>query len=101
MIYEGVRHRYKKVITPREIQPWEDSCIGAFQGLVNGLVLTPIDTIRSRIMLQGAGGAVGGKTRKEAVGKSEGVVQVWMALRGAVFFTALELAKKTLGVSSS
>ena len=31
-------------------------------------------------MLQGAGGAVGGKTRKEAVGKSEGVVQVGMKI---------------------
>jgi len=63
VIYEGLRLRYQRVVAKgRETTSLENSMLGAMQGVINGLLLTPVDTVRSRLMLQGARDA-GGSTR--------------------------------------
>lgn len=77
---------------------------GAAAGAVTGLVTTPLDVIKTRLMIQGQDrvykGVVDCATK---IAREEGTAAlfrgweprvIWIGLGGCVFFTALEEAKK-------
>jgi solute carrier family 25 S-adenosylmethionine transporter 26 len=55
---------YKTVLRgERELKPVEHSVFGAVAGAFTGLVTTPLDVLKTRLMLQGASGGCGGVVR--------------------------------------
>ena len=88
----------------------ESSVLGAVAGAVTGAVTTPLDVVKTRLMVEGGktqyrGGAWAALTtiaREEGVSALFRGVQprvVWIGVGGSIFFGSLELAKKALGVS--
>ena len=51
--------RYSKFVK-RDLHPAEHSGLGAVAGAVTGLLTTPLDVLKTRLMLQGASGGHGG-----------------------------------------
>ncbi|KAJ9529832.1 hypothetical protein QJQ45_022243 [Haematococcus lacustris] len=88
----------------RELKPQETSMIGAVAGGFTGLVTTPLDVLKTRLMTQGANGRY--KSLVDAVvqiARDEGTAAflkgwqprlIWISLGGFVFFPVLEASKK-------
>ena len=65
--YEQMKLAYRRRVCPdRELKPLEGSLLGAFAGGLTGAVTTPLDVIKTRLMLSQASGAGG-------AGASEGI----------------------------
>ncbi|BDA42467.1 probable mitochondrial carrier protein PET8 [Coccomyxa sp. Obi] len=109
MAYEQLKKAYKASLkrgtTGRtELSAAETSVVGALAGAVTGLVTTPLDVIKTRLMTQGVSRKYDGIfdcARK--IAKQEGAATffkgweprvLWISIGGCVFFTALEEAKK-------
>lgn len=101
--YEQMKHAYGRIVG-RELNPAETGAIGAFAGAVTGAVTTPLDVLKTRLMIQGEK-----KVYANAVDcfvkiyRDEGAAALfrgwqprvmWIGIGGSVFFTALEAAKK-------
>ncbi|KAH7834467.1 hypothetical protein Vadar_016329 [Vaccinium darrowii] len=104
-IYEQLRIGYK-LAARRDLKDPENAIIGAFAGAITGAMTTPLDVIKTRLMVQGPANQYKGivdcvKTivREEgtpALFKGIGPRVLWISIGGAVFFSVLERTKKML-----
>eukprot|EP00878_Enallax_costatus_P018767 GHUV01019776.1.p1 GENE.GHUV01019776.1~~GHUV01019776.1.p1 ORF type:complete len:339 (+),score=48.81 GHUV01019776.1:260-1276(+) len=101
--YEQLRKAAAKFLQ-RDPNPAEVSVVGALAGGFTGIVTTPLDVLKTRLMTQGTTGRY--KNLIDAtiqIAKTEGMSAfmagwqprlIWISLGGFVFFPALEAAKK-------
>ncbi|KAJ1486349.1 mitochondrial carrier domain-containing protein, partial [Baffinella frigidus] len=120
VLYEYMRSQYLAAIYPRvDMHHWESSAVGMTCGAIHGFILSPVDLVRTRLMvaglpeMHGGGGCERRRSGWEELVKivtQEGAGSlllgaphrvVWMALRGAVFFGTLEAAKALLFFNAS
>ncbi|KXZ46715.1 hypothetical protein GPECTOR_41g679 [Gonium pectorale] len=101
--YEQIKKAYSLSVR-RELHPAETSIVGAFAGGFTGVITTPLDVLKTRLMTQGASGryknlidATVTIARTEGLGAFMSGWQprlIWISLGGFVFFPVLEAAKK-------
>ena len=110
--YEQLKSAYERALRMRpgdqrreRANAAEVSAIGAAAGALTGVVTTPLDVLKTRLMTQGT---VGGKYSgvvdcARQIARDEGVGALfrgweprvlWIGLGGCVFFSALEAAKR-------
>jgi len=110
--YEQLKSAYERTLRMRpgdqrreRANAAEVSAIGAAAGALTGVVTTPLDVLKTRLMTQGT---VGGKYSgvvdcARQIARDEGVGALfrgweprvlWIGLGGCVFFSALEAAKR-------
>ncbi|KAL8172391.1 hypothetical protein V2J09_024195 [Rumex salicifolius] len=104
-IYEQLRLGYK-LAAKRELNDPENAIIGAFAGAITGAVTTPLDVIKTRLMIQGTSHRYKGivdcvKTITQEEGshvflKGLGPRVLWIGLGGFIFFGVLERTKQVL-----
>ena len=104
--YEQLKKNYKTLVLEdeRDLNPGEHSIFGAAAGAVTGLVTTPLDVLKTRLMIQGGTGqyknvfdCASQIIRQEGAGALLRGWQprvIWIGVGGSVFFTVLEQAKK-------
>eukprot|EP00884_Botryococcus_braunii_P006887 jgi/Botrbrau1/1619/Bobra.0185s0034.1 len=103
--YEQLKSSYKLLLPAhRDLQPLEVSVIGAVAGAITGLLTTPLDVMKTRLMTQGSSKQYSGLldcatkiARNEGLGtflKGWEPRVLWIGVGGSIFFTALELSKK-------
>mmetsp|Transcript_12638 Transcript_12638/g.27327 ORF Transcript_12638/g.27327 Transcript_12638/m.27327 type:complete len:392 (-) Transcript_12638:604-1779(-) len=101
--YEQLKRAWS-AYNKRELNPAETSLIGAFAGGFTGIVTTPLDVLKTRLMTQGASGRYRNLVDATIqIAKTEGVSAfmsgwqprlIWISMGGFVFFPVLEAAKK-------
>ncbi|KDP35277.1 hypothetical protein JCGZ_09436 [Jatropha curcas] len=104
-IYEQLRIGYK-VAAQRELNDPENAIIGAFAGALTGAITTPLDVIKTRLMVQGSANQYKGifdcvqtVVREEgpnALLKGLGPRVLWIGIGGSIFFGVLESTKRFL-----
>ncbi|KAF9681976.1 hypothetical protein SADUNF_Sadunf05G0059300 [Salix dunnii] len=106
-IYEQLRIGYR-VAAQRELNDPENAVIGAFAGALTGAITTPLDVIKTRLMIQGSSSAnqykgivdcVSTVVREEgptALLKGIGPRVLWIGIGGSIFFGVLERTKRLL-----
>ncbi|CAL1409078.1 unnamed protein product [Linum trigynum] len=104
-IYEQLRIGYK-VAARRDLNDAENAVIGAFAGALTGAVTTPLDVIKTRLMIQGSANQYKGVVdcvqtviREEgpaALLKGIGPRVMWIGIGGSIFFGVLESTKRML-----
>lgn len=104
--YEQFKKSYKAIVLKheRDLNSAEHSVFGATAGAFTGLVTTPLDVLKTRLMIQGTSGQyknVFDCARKIASQEGAGALMrgwqprvVWIGVGGSIFFTVLEAAKK-------
>ncbi|PRW20277.1 S-adenosylmethionine carrier chloroplastic mitochondrial [Chlorella sorokiniana] len=104
--YEVFKSSYKRLVLKdsRDLNPGEHSLFGAVAGAFTGLVTTPLDVLKTRMMLDGAKGQYknvfdcASKIMKEegasAMLRGWQPRVMWIGIGGSVFFTVLEAAKR-------
>lgn len=104
--YEQLKKGYKNVVLKdsRDLNPAEHSVFGAGAGAATGLITTPLDVLKTRLMIQG--GAQKYKNVFDCaikIAAEEGTSAlfrgwqprvIWIGVGGSVFFTVLEASKK-------
>lgn len=104
-IYEQLRIGYK-VAAKRDLNDPENALIGAFAGAITGAITTPLDVIKTRLMVQGSANQYRGIfdcvqtiVREEgppALLKGIGPRVLWIGIGGSIFFGVLESTKRFL-----
>ncbi|KAL6576047.1 S-adenosylmethionine carrier 1, chloroplastic/mitochondrial [Orobanche hederae] len=104
-IYEQLRIGYK-LAAKRDLNDPENAVIGAFAGALTGAITTPLDVIKTRLMVQGSGNQYKGIincvqtiVREEgpaALLKGIGPRVLWIGIGGSIFFSVLESTKRLL-----
>ncbi|XP_023551589.1 S-adenosylmethionine carrier 1, chloroplastic/mitochondrial-like [Cucurbita pepo subsp. pepo] len=104
-IYEQLRIGYK-LAAQRDPNDPENAIIGAFSGAITGAITTPLDVIKTRLMIQGSSSQYQGirdccRTIMKEEGaraflKGIGPRVLWIGLGGAIFFGVLEKTKQML-----
>ncbi|XP_030461522.1 S-adenosylmethionine carrier 1, chloroplastic/mitochondrial-like isoform X1 [Syzygium oleosum] len=104
-IYEQLRIGYR-LVARRELKDHENAMIGAFAGAITGAITTPLDVIKTRLMVQGATKQYRGishcvKNIVQEEGpatlmKGMGPRVLWIGIGGSIFFGILERTKKIL-----
>lgn len=104
-IYEQLRIGYK-LVAKRDLYDPENALIGAFAGAVTGAITTPLDVIKTRLMVQGTSKQYKGVfdcvqkiVREEGAStltKGIGPRVLWIGIGGSIFFGVLERMKKIL-----
>uniref|UniRef100_A0A6M2FA76 S-adenosylmethionine transporter n=1 Tax=Populus davidiana TaxID=266767 RepID=A0A6M2FA76_9ROSI len=104
-IYEQLRIGYR-VAAKRELNDPENAAIGAFAGALTGAITTPLDVIKTRLMVQGSANQYKGivdcvstVVREEgptALLKGIGPRVLWIGIGGSIFFGVLERTKRLL-----
>lgn len=104
-IYEQLRIGYK-VAAKRDLNDPENAIIGAFAGAITGAITTPLDVIKTRLMVQGSANQYKGIfdcvqtiVREEgppALLKGIGPRVLWIGIGGSIFFGILESTKRFL-----
>lgn len=104
-IYEQLRIGYKAAAR-RELNDPENAVIGAFAGALTGAITTPLDVIKTRLMVQGSQNQYLGIVdcvqtivREEgpsALLKGIGPRVMWIGIGGSIFFGVLESTKRML-----
>ncbi|XP_061972827.1 S-adenosylmethionine carrier 1, chloroplastic/mitochondrial [Populus nigra] len=104
-IYEQLRIGYR-VAAQRELNDPENAAIGAFAGALTGAITTPLDVIKTRLMVQGSANQYKGivdcvstVVREEgptALLKGIGPRVLWIGIGGSIFFGVLERTKRLL-----
>jgi solute carrier family 25 S-adenosylmethionine transporter 26 len=102
--YEQLKRAYMSSVGGRDLHAPEVSAVGAAAGAVTGVLTTPLDVLKTRLMTQGASGKYKGVVdcaRRVAAEEGVGTLfagwqprVIWIGLGGCVFFSALEAAKK-------
>ena len=104
--YEQLKKGYKTMVLKdsRDLNAGEHSLFGAGAGAATGLVTTPLDVLKTRLMIQGQNGKY-----KNVFDCASKIVQeegpaalfrgwqprvIWIGIGGSVFFTVLEASKK-------
>ncbi|KAL1219688.1 putative S-adenosylmethionine carrier 2 [Cardamine amara subsp. amara] len=108
-VYEQIRMGYK-LAARRDLNDPENAMLGALAGAVAGVLTTPLDVIKTRLMVQGVGTQYKGvsdciKTiiREEgssALWKGMGPRVLWIGIGGSIFFGVLEKTKQILSERS-
>ncbi|KAJ0040270.1 hypothetical protein Pint_27016 [Pistacia integerrima] len=90
----------------RELNDPENAVIGAFAGALTGAITTPLDVIKTRLMVQGSANQYKGIfdcvqtiVREEgppALLKGIGPRVLWIGIGGSIFFGVLESTKRAL-----
>ncbi|KAL3527887.1 hypothetical protein ACH5RR_012543 [Cinchona calisaya] len=104
-IYEQLRIGYK-LAAKRDLNDPETAAVGAFSGALTGAITTPLDVIKTRLMVQGASNQYKGIfdcvqtiVREEgpsALLKGIGPRVLWIGIGGSIFFGVLERTKRFL-----
>ncbi|KMT19607.1 hypothetical protein BVRB_1g012230 [Beta vulgaris subsp. vulgaris] len=104
-IYEQIRLGYR-LAARRELNDSENALIGAFAGIVTGAITTPLDVIKTRLMIQGSTKQYTGiydcvRTIMREEGshvfmKGIGPRVLWIGIGGSIFFGVLEKTKQVL-----
>ncbi|KAM7513724.1 hypothetical protein LguiA_003858 [Lonicera macranthoides] len=104
-IYEQIRIGYK-LAARRDLNDPENAIIGAFAGALTGAITTPLDVIKTRLMVQGSANQYKGISdcvqtiiREEgapALLKGIGPRVLWIGIGGSIFFGVLERTKRYL-----
>lgn len=104
-IYEQLRIGYKAAAR-RDLNDPENAIIGAFAGALTGAITTPLDVIKTRLMVQGSANQYKGIfdcvqtiVREEgppALLKGIGPRVMWIGIGGSIFFGVLESTKRML-----
>ncbi|KAF9609376.1 hypothetical protein IFM89_015673 [Coptis chinensis] len=104
-LYEQLLIGYK-LAAKRELNDPENAIIGAFAGSLTGAITTPLDVIKTRLMVQGPGNQYKGIfdcvqtiVREEgapALLKGIGPRVLWIGIGGSIFFGVLERMKRLL-----
>ncbi|KAF5458038.1 hypothetical protein F2P56_022103 [Juglans regia] len=104
-IYEQLRIGYKAA-AKRDLNDPENAIIGAFAGALTGAITTPLDVIKTRLMIQGSANQYKGIldcvqtiVRKEgpsALLKGIEPRVLWIGIGGSIFFGVLESTKRLL-----
>ncbi|XP_057495126.1 S-adenosylmethionine carrier 1, chloroplastic/mitochondrial-like isoform X4 [Actinidia eriantha] len=102
-IYEQLRIGYK-LAAKRDLNDPENAIIGAFAGALTGAITTPLDVIKTRLMVQGSANQYKGIfdcvqtiVREEgppALLKGIGPRVLWIGIGGSIFFGVLESTKR-------
>nr|XP_004252565.1 S-adenosylmethionine carrier 1, chloroplastic/mitochondrial-like isoform X1 [Solanum lycopersicum]XP_019067218.1 S-adenosylmethionine carrier 1, chloroplastic/mitochondrial-like isoform X1 [Solanum lycopersicum] len=102
-LYEQLRMGYK-LAAKRDLKDSENAMIGAFAGAITGAITTPLDVIKTRLMVQGSAKQYEGilhcvKTIARDEGASTlfkgiGPRVLWIGIGGSIFFGVLERTKK-------
>ncbi|EFJ30292.1 hypothetical protein SELMODRAFT_146160 [Selaginella moellendorffii] len=104
-IYEQLKIGYKKMAR-RDLYDSETALVGAFAGALTGALTTPLDVIKTRLMIQGKSNAYKGIVdcvqkivQEEGAGaltKGIGPRVMWIGIGGSIFFGVLEKTKQVL-----
>ncbi|KAK4774250.1 hypothetical protein SAY87_029269 [Trapa incisa] len=104
-IYEQLRIGYK-LAANRDLKDAENAMIGAFSGAITGAITTPLDVIKTRLMVQGTKSQYKGSINcvrriieeegSSALMKGIGPRVLWIGIGGSIFFGVLERAKQIL-----
>lgn len=104
-IYEQLRIGYRTAAR-RELNDPENAIIGAFAGALTGAITTPLDVIKTRLMVQGSANQYKGvfdcvQTIVREEGPSallKGIEPrvLWIGIGGSIFFGVLESTKRFL-----
>lgn len=104
-LYEQLRIGYK-LAARRDLNDPENAMIGAFSGALTGAITTPLDVIKTRLMVQGSANQYKGIldcvqtiVREEgppALLKGIGPRVLWIGIGGSIFFGVLERTKRIL-----
>ncbi|PHU00998.1 putative S-adenosylmethionine carrier 2, chloroplastic [Capsicum chinense] len=102
-IYEQMRMGYK-LAAKRDLKDSENAMIGAIAGAITGAITTPLDVIKTRLMVQGSAKQYEGIlhcvntiVREEGAStlfKGIGPRVLWIGVGGSIFFGVLERTKK-------
>ncbi|KAJ4701021.1 S-adenosylmethionine carrier 1, chloroplastic/mitochondrial [Melia azedarach] len=104
-IYEQLLLGYK-LAAQRNLSGTENAIVGAFAGAITGAVTTPLDVIKTRLMIQGSANQYKGIcdcvstiVREEGIPtlvKGMGPRVLWIGIGGSIFFGVLEKTKEVL-----
>eukprot|EP00252_Welwitschia_mirabilis_P021909 TRINITY_DN5754_c0_g1_i3.p1 TRINITY_DN5754_c0_g1~~TRINITY_DN5754_c0_g1_i3.p1 ORF type:complete len:317 (-),score=55.35 TRINITY_DN5754_c0_g1_i3:404-1240(-) len=104
-IYEQLRIGYK-LAAKRDLYDPENALIGAFSGAITGAITTPLDVIKTRLMVQGSLRQYKGvfdcvskiihEEGYAAFAKGMGPRVLWIGIGGSIFFGVLEKSKQYL-----
>ncbi|KAK9748726.1 hypothetical protein RND81_02G076000 [Saponaria officinalis] len=104
-IYEQLQIGYK-LAAKRELNDPENALIGAFAGAITGAMTTPLDVIKTRLMIQGSTQKYKGiydcvttimrEEGSHVFLKGMGPRVIWIGIGGSIFFGVLEKAKHVL-----
>ncbi|KAL2497034.1 S-adenosylmethionine carrier 1 [Abeliophyllum distichum] len=104
-IYEQLRIGYK-LAARRDLNDPENAMIGAFAGAITGAVTTPLDVIKTRLMVQGSAtqykgishcvSTIAREEGSSALFKGMGPRVLWIGIGGSIFFVVLERTKQLL-----
>ncbi|XP_044469388.1 S-adenosylmethionine carrier 1, chloroplastic/mitochondrial isoform X2 [Mangifera indica] len=104
-MYEQLWLGYKAAAC-RELNDPEKAVIGAFAGALTGAITTPLDVIKTRLMIQGSANqykgifdcvqTIVGEEGPPALLKGIGLRILWMGIGGSIFFGVLESTKQAL-----
>nr|GLL18406.1 S-adenosylmethionine carrier 1, chloroplastic/mitochondrial-like isoform X2 [Ipomoea trifida] len=101
-------HRYGAFFlqAKRDLNDSENAMIGAFAGAVTGAITTPLDVIKTRLMVQGSArqyqgvlhcvGTIAREEGTSALFKGMGPRVLWIGIGGSIFFGVLEKTKQLL-----
>ncbi|XP_050211609.1 S-adenosylmethionine carrier 1, chloroplastic/mitochondrial-like [Mercurialis annua] len=108
-IYEQILVAYK-LAAKRDLKDTEIALVGAFAGAITGALTTPLDVVKTRLMVQGPGYQYKGildcartVARQEGVHallKGIGPRVLWIGFGGSIFFGVLEKTKHMLAQRS-
>nr|CAB3456346.1 unnamed protein product [Digitaria exilis] len=109
-IYEQLRIGYR-LAAKRDLKDAENAIIGAFAGAITGALTTPLDVMKTRLMIQGQGNQYRGFIdcaqtilREEGAGAFLKGIEprvLWIGIGGSIFFGVLEKTKAILSERSS
>ncbi|XP_065630087.1 S-adenosylmethionine carrier 1, chloroplastic/mitochondrial isoform X2 [Quercus suber] len=100
---EGFKGLY---VARRDLNDPENAIIGAFAGAITGAITTPLDVIKTRLMVQGSANQYEGicdcvrtivkEEGTHALLKGIGPRVLWIGIGGSIFFGVLERTKQIL-----
>ncbi|KAL7116531.1 hypothetical protein ACP275_03G010300 [Erythranthe tilingii] len=109
-IYEQLRIGYK-LAAKRDLNDPENAIIGAFAGAITGAMTTPLDVIKTRLMIQGSAkqynsirhciNTILKEEGSSAFFRGMGPRVLWIGIGGSIFFGVLEKTKQLISQKPS
>mmetsp|Transcript_5837 Transcript_5837/g.17472 ORF Transcript_5837/g.17472 Transcript_5837/m.17472 type:complete len:344 (+) Transcript_5837:141-1172(+) len=105
-LYEALKKEWAKRVPDGRLATWQNALCGSIAGAFASAVTTPLDVVKTRLMLQGGSGKYAGVLsalrtiyQEEGLGALySGVVPrvMWISLGGFIFFGGYETSKDIL-----